>query len=170
MHIVHCSQSKLARPEYAIYRLHALITSHHTIYTPTAAFLILNVNFQASSSAPSLPSFSSFTSTSSLSSASALAFPLPELLFFFLVGLDGVASSSSSSLPSSAARIVSQSSGLETSESNEPVLRLRALPFLLDSGAARPTAFTFFRTLPRLVVALPAVEKLARVANSAMST
>ena len=55
-------------------------------------------------------------------------------------------------------------------ENGLPVLRLRALPFLLASGVARPTAFTFFRTLLRLVVALPGVENLAMVANSSMST
>lgn len=55
-------------------------------------------------------------------------------------------------------------------ENGLPVLRLRALPFLLLSGAARPAAFAFFRTLLRLVVALAGVEKLAREANSAMST
>ena len=55
-------------------------------------------------------------------------------------------------------------------ESNIPALRLRALPVLLASLEAGPTALAFFRTLARFVVALAGVEKPASVANSCMST
>ena len=104
LHFMYPSRSKLFESKHNIYHVASSITSHHAINI-LAAFLIWTVTFQASSSA-SLSSFSALTSASSLS-ASALAFPFPGPLFFFLVVLDGVASSPSSSSPSSVAKLVS---------------------------------------------------------------